>query len=489
LSEKTSLAQRTVVSIGWNFAGNAMQIGIGLGRSILLARLLAVETFGAYAWAHSVVALSAALPNFGLGSAFMHRAPETEDEDQAASVHFTLQLMLTLAWAIVLILSAVIFVKDDARRMALIWMTFITVGKRFASTPRLILMRRVIHRRLTLIQIMDTALSSVIALVLAWQGVSLWALLATDVVTFLVLIIGLYVWCPVWHPRLAWQPHVMRHFISFGSRNFIAGTLQYALDRVDDLWVGSYLGNTAMGLYSRAYTFALYPRRFLAAPIQSVSSGAYAELKEDRKRLSQVFYRTNALLIRTSFLFGGILALIAPEFIRLLLGERWLPMLNTFRLMLVYTLLDPFKLTIADVFIAVGKPEKIAFTRAVQLFAMGVGLFVLGSWVGIAGVAVAVDMMLLVGIVILLWQARAYVDYSLKKLFLIPLLSLIVSLGLALLAVEIPLFQGSDWHTGFGKVVVFLVTYCGILALLEFRNFLMLIDFLSSLLHRARVET
>jgi PST family polysaccharide transporter len=239
-----------------------------------------------------------------------------------------------------------------------------------------------------------------------------------------------------------------------------------------------------MGFYSRAYTFALYPRKFLAAPVQSVSTGAYAELKDDRKRLSQIFYRTNALLIRTSFLFAGILALIAPELIRLLLGEKWLPMLGTFRLMLVYTLLDPFKLTIADVFVAVGKPEKIAFTRAVQLFAMGVGLFVLGSRFGIAGVAVAVDLMLLIGIAILLWQARAYVDYSLKRLFLVPLISLTVSLGLALLAVEIPLFQGSDWHTGFGKSAVFLVTYCGMIALLEFKNFLMLIDFLISIISR-----
>jgi len=457
-----------------------MQIGIGLGRSILLARLLAVETFGAYGWAHSVVALSAALPNFGLGSAFMHRAPETEDEDQAASVYFTLQLMLTLAWSIMLILSAVIFVKDDARRIALLWTTLITVGKRLASTPRLVLMRRVIHSRLNLIQVVDIALSSVVALALAWRGISLWALLATDAVTFLVSMIGLYVWRPVWCPRLTWQPKIMRYFISFGSRNFIAEALQYALDRVDDLWVGSYLGNTAMGLYSRAYTFAGYPRTILAAPINTVSIGTYAELKDARKRLSQAFFRINAFLVRSGFFVAGLFALVAPEFIRLALGAKWLPMLNVFRLMLVYTMFDPFKLTVANLLVAVGEPEKIARIRLIQLIVLLIGLFLLGPSWDIAGVALAVDAMLVVGIVGLLWQVRNYVDFSFPRLFVAPAWALGIAMISARSAILLPGVLGSDWRTGFVKMITFMVFYALILLVLEHRDWLRMIQFCRS---------
>ena len=98
-------------------------------------------------------------------------------------------------------------------------------------------MRRVVHRRLTLVQSADVVCSSIIALVLAWQGASLWALLATDLITALVSIAGFYLWRPFWHPRFTWDPQAVRYFLGFGSRNFIAATLQYALDRVDDLWV------------------------------------------------------------------------------------------------------------------------------------------------------------------------------------------------------------------------------------------------------------
>ena len=51
----------------------------------------------------------------------------------------------------------------------------------------------------------------------------------------------------------------------------------------------------------------------------------------------------------------------------LLLGEKWLPMLDTFRLMLVFSMLDPIKITVASVLVAVGKPNLVGQARAIQL--------------------------------------------------------------------------------------------------------------------------
>jgi O-antigen/teichoic acid export membrane protein len=205
----------------------------------------------------------------------------------------------------------------------------------------------------------------------------------------------LYAWRPVWKPRFAWDPEVMRYFLDFGSRNFFNAILYQALDRIDDIWVGIFLGETATGFYSKAYSFATYPRKVLAAPVNWVIGGTYAELKHDRERLSRLFRIVNSVLIRSGFFLAGLLALIAPEFIRVLLGEKWLPMLNAFRLMLVFTLFDPIKITIASVIgLAGGKPEWVLGARTAQLVLMLVGLFALRPSLGISGVAIAVDGML-----------------------------------------------------------------------------------------------
>jgi O-antigen/teichoic acid export membrane protein len=461
-----SLARRSVTAAAWNIGVSMARVVVLFVRSILLARLLPVEVFGIYAFAMSVVNLSSAVPIFGMWGAFLHRAPESQDEEQLAAVHFTLKGLFTLGWVAVLLCAALILTSGETQ-LALILLTLVYGGVHLTQTPRMILTRRVEHRRLALMQLVDALLSSAAAIALAWRGVTLWALLATDIITLIVNIYGLYLWRPVWKPRLAWSAPVVRYLLSFGGRTFVADVLMRALDRVDDLWTGIALGETALGFYSRAYTFAIYPRYILALPINTVAGGTYAELKEDRLRLSKAFFRTNAFLVRSGFLLGGLLALAAPEFIRLALGEKWLPMLTAFRLMLVYTLFDPIKITVADVLTASGAPGKVIRARAIQLVVLIAGLVSLGPWLGISGVAIAVDAMLVVGIALLLWQVRAYVDYSLRQLFLVPALALLAGLALASGAVTIPALQGSDWITGAVKSVVFASVYLAIILLLE----------------------
>lgn len=449
-------------------------VAFGLVRSVLLARLLPIEVFGVYALASSVVALTAPLPSFAMTGAFLHRAPETEDEDLAAAVHFTLRLVFTSIWMILLALGALLFTSGQDR-LALLALAIIRGCAQFAHTPRLVLIRRIVHRRLALIAIVDTALSTLIALALAWRGVTLWALLSTDLVTLLVSFIALYVWVPVWRPRLVWSAPIVRYYLSFGSRILAADLISEGLDRVDDLWTGLFLGKTALSFYSRAYTFAIYPRSILAAPINMVAGGTYAELKDNRPGLSRAFFRTNALLVRSGFGLAGLLVLIAPEFIRLILGARWLPMLEAFRLMLVFTLLDPIKVTVGSLFIAVGRPGDVLKARSIQFGFLIAGLFLMGPWLGITGVALAVDVMLFVGMAILLWKVRDYVDFSPWRLFGVPTLALMSALVIAYAASNLPVMVGSDWRTGLVKVLSFTIIYGVLLLALEAREFVKMI--------------
>jgi O-antigen/teichoic acid export membrane protein len=341
-----------------------------------------------------------------------------------------------------------------------------------------------VHRRLALVQVINILLSSLAAVGLAWRGATLWALLSTDLSVFVINILLFYLWRPVWRPRLAWAPRAMRYFLRFGSRNFLAIVLLRGIDKADELWAGFYLGVTSLGYYSRAYTFATYPRIILAQPVNRVVEGTYAELKENRHHLSQAFFRANAFLVRSGFFLAGLLALVAPEFTRLLLGPKWLPMLDAFRLMLVFTLLDPIKTTVGGLFIAVGSPERVVRARFAQLVVLVGGLFLLGPTLGITGVALAVNIMLAVGMIILLRKAREYVDFSPLRLFVAPALALLLGLLLARIAINVPGVLGSDWRTGFVKSIVFSMTYSIALLITERRQFFEIFSVLNKQIFR-----
>ncbi len=470
-----SLARRSVTSVFWNMGVSMVQVAVGVVRSALLARWLPVAVFGIYGTSASIVLLTTVGAGFGLRGAFLHRAPETEDEEEAAAVLFTLSLVLTAIWTILIVIGTLLL-AEGPDRLALLVMTGTQAGVQVSTAPRAILVRRVVHRRLALLQLLDIVISAGVALYLAWRGAGLWALLATNIVTLVLTIALLFLWRPVWRPRLLWLPGTIRYYLRFGSRNFVATVLQQALNQVDDLWTRGFLGKVSLGYYSRAYTFATYPRSVLASSVNSVAGGTYAELKRDRRRLSQAFFRINALLLRSGFLFAGLLVLVAPEFIHLVIGDKWLPMLNTFRLMLVFTLFDPIKVTVAQLFVAVGRPEFVVRARLIQLGVLAAGLLALagpvpiGLSLGIDGVAIAVDVMVVVGIGLLLLEARKHVSYSLRRLLLFPAVALGAGLVAAWSAAQLSFVSGSDWRTGAVKIGVFTVVYGLLLFLFEGRQ-------------------
>ncbi|MGD2207178.1 MAG: oligosaccharide flippase family protein, partial [Anaerolineae bacterium] len=464
-----NIAKRTVHSTAYNVASSLVQTAIQFGRSIILARLLGPDAFGVYAFAGSWIVATRPLSQFGLGGALLHRARESEGEI-ALRVHFTLSLGFSIVWAVGLA-SLGPWIIPDAMPQETLWALWILISAEFVDqltfTARMVLVRRVVFRRIALMNISTTVIATTVAILLAWKEFGVWSLVVTDIIGAVILVIGYYTYRPVWRPRLGWSKDIVRYFLDFGRRTFLAGVLLRALDRVDDLWTGMFLGETPLGFYSRAYRFATYPRTILASPLNSVAAGTYAELRDKPKRLSQAFFRINSFLVRSGFLVAGLLALVAPEFIRIVLGTKWLPMLTAFRLMLVFTLLDPIKVTIANLFVAVGRPEKTVRTRFVQLVVLVIGLWILGPALGIEGVAVAVDVMLVVGIGLLLWQAREHVQFSLRRMFAVPTAALIVGMIAGRAAILVPGILGSPWRTGSVKIAVFLVLYVGVVVLLE----------------------
>ncbi len=341
---------------------------------------------------------------------------------------------MTVIWVglTLLGLSLLGWLRDPNMRTAYLLILSTEAAGQLINPLRSVLIRKVEHQRLAVIDTIDITLTAIITSIMALLGSTLWALLTANVIEMAVNFFMLFIWRPVWKPRLSWSRSTVRYFLGFGGTNLLAGGLQRGLDRLDDIWTGVYLGAQALGFYSRAYKFAKYPSVFLAAPVNTVADGTYAELKGDRANLSLAFMRSNALMVRTGFYMSALLSLMAPEFILIIMGARWLPILSAFRLMLIFTLFDPMKQTIASLFNAVGQPMTVVKVRSFQLVVMIAGMYLMGNGMGIAGVALAVDVMLVLGIGIVLHLARKYVDFSLKDLFLTPLLAVAVGMGLTL---------------------------------------------------------
>jgi O-antigen/teichoic acid export membrane protein len=462
----SDLAQRSIRSVTWISFVNMIFLPVNFIQSVLLARLLAVEYFGVYAGMSSIIVLTSVIFEFGLGNAYLHRSQETLNQEQAISVLFTLRLIFDTLWLLSFLIFGFLTLSGLNR---LVFLVLLVAGyfNRLTLTPRLLLVRQVRHRRLAILDLIINISTTVASLFIAFLSHSIWALLISPITATVFGIMGMYFIKPIWKPKLIYTKSAFRYFMSFGSRNLANNIFDAAIENIDNIWTSIFLGNQWLGYYSRAFKFAIYPRIILSTPISSVVLGTFAELKFDRRRLSKAFFQTNALLIRTGFLLAGWLAVIAPQFIRLLLGERWMPMLEAFRLMLIFSLLDPIKSSVSSVFVSVGVPEKISIIRIAQLSVMIVGLLTLGFRFQIIGVALSVDLMIVVGTVLSLLLVRSYIDVSYLKLFAAPVISLVTGIGLAVLFNSLFYSPRSDLWTAIGGSFFFGGGYVTVLLILE----------------------
>jgi O-antigen/teichoic acid export membrane protein len=483
-----NIVQRTVSSTIYNIAANVIGEVVGFIGTIILARLLEPEVFGVMAFVSSVVLLSLSLPNFGLQGAFMRQTGgKAGVTEESLRVFFTLRLLFSLIWAVVMVAGVLLFAPAHTRLAfwIVIACTFFMNQTMVITT---LLARRVQFLRLAITQAVCDVATTILSIVLAWLGWGIWALLFARVLLVIINVTFLFIIRPVWKPRLGWSKELVRHYLSFGSKVFLANILDSALDRVDDVYTGSMLHDRVMGFYDKAYGFATYPRALLVDPLRQVVVGTYAQLSDDRPRLSQTFSMVNELVARVNFWMAAVLWLIAPEFIRLALGVKWMPIMQAFQLMLVFTMFDPLKSMVGSVIVQCGAPERVIRARVIQLVVMVIGLFALGPRWNIAGVALAVDIMLIVGIVIFYIEARRFVDYSLKRIFTVPTLALVLGTLAALAALKLPGVTSSDWISGAVKIAVVTLVYAAIVIIFERKRIPKLWKVLRQVFLRKKVE-
>ena len=384
------IASRTIRGAALNMGSSAVTLVLGFARSVLLARLLSPEYFGVTALAMFFLSLTTQVQRFGLNRAFIHRQDDSPSNLATfASLHVGLTTIAVVVSLLAAPLLARLYPKQPSLAPVLAALAAFELLRAFNGVAQAVLTRALHFRRLAALDTASSVAMTIVAPTVAWLGGGVWALVAEQVTGVLVRTAGLWFYRRPFRLRLAVDRQLLRWYFRFGSSMFASQNLAFLLDQFDDFWTGTFLGPTALGLYSRAYDFARYPRRALSGPILRVFFPAFARLQGDRLRLSKAFYRVCSLVVRAGFLGFGVLALVVPEFISVFLGEKWLPMAITFQLMLAYTLLDPLVSTCGNLLTAVGQPRVAVRIRLTQLAVFVPAVIVLASTNGIDGVAVA----------------------------------------------------------------------------------------------------
>ncbi len=350
-----------------------------------LAHLLTPVEFGLAGMALVFTAVAGIFTDVALGPALVQRV-EIDELDRSTAFWTSLAagLVLTALGVAISPLVAHFFSRPAvgplfAAASSLFLLTSLSV------TQSALLTRELNFRSLELRTMLSALAGAGAAVALALAGAGAWTIVLQAVVAAAVSTALLWRLSP-WRPRFVYSRARLRTLGSFGAKTTASQFLDYLHLYGDNLLVGRFLGSRALGVYSVAYNAMFLPLMRISRPISQVAFAAFAKLQDDREQLREGWLRGNRVAAAaTAPLFLG-LAVVAPDFVPVVLGPRWDGAIRVLQVLCLAGLMGAFQTLNFSCVQATGRADVMLKLRLVTtpliLVAFAVGL----RW-GIVGVA------------------------------------------------------------------------------------------------------
>lgn len=352
--------------------------------TIIVARLLRPEDYGLIAMAGVFLGFIALFNEFGLGTAVVTLRHLTKE--QLAKTHSFACLLGTGGFLVACLVSVPAGNFFQSMEVTLIIITS-GIGFIFAalrSVPSSLCEKEFRFKVLAFLEGGAAILTTLVTVVLAWEGAGFWALVLGGLVGNAAATVMLLVFRPVGYswPSLAAMNEVLRL-----SAHIFWGRLSWYIASSSDVFIGGrVLGQVLVGTYSFAATIANVPFERVTGLASRVMPAFYSSVQTDPAATRRYLLLLTESISLITFPIGIGMALVAQDFIFLFLGEKWQAAVTPLQILACWASFRSVTTLIAPILNATGHSRVVmmnGFLCAI-LYPMG---FWIGSQFGVAGLA------------------------------------------------------------------------------------------------------
>ncbi|WP_138506705.1 MOP flippase family protein [Nostoc sp. PA-18-2419] len=383
--ESSNFRQKALEGVFWSAIQNWGRQAIAFVVFAILARLLGPETFGLVASASIFLAFIGIFLDQGFSVAIIQRKElETEHLDTAFWTNVGIGLLMTVLSIAGAGLVANFFSQPQLTPV-IRWLSLSFVIITLSSTQEAIFQRNLDFKPLAIRELIAVCVGGVVGVVMAFMGFGIWSLVSQQLINGLVQIIVLWS-ASNWRPRFKFSPKHFKELFTFGINVLGTQILNFVNRRSDDLLISYFLGPVALGYYSVAYRLLIIITQLLTGVTNQVAMPAFSRLQQEPEKLKSAFYKVTQLTSLISFpAFLGMAAL-APELVRVLFGEQWLPSIPVMQVLAFIGIVHSVSYFNGTVMTAMGKPFWKLRLNFMHSIANVIGFSIAVHW-GIVAVA------------------------------------------------------------------------------------------------------
>ena len=349
-----SLGSRILSGVAWK-AGSQVTLQITrMVVALVLARLLAPNDWGLAAMVIVFSGFVVVFTDSALGTALIQRR-ELLEEDRSSVFWVSAAGGLVLAVAgMALAGPLATFYGEPEVRWLFVALSAGFLVSALGATQMALLLREMQFRKLELRQIAATLVGSSAGIGIALGGFGAWAIVGQLLAEATTSTLLLWMLTP-WRPSFVFSTGSLRRLGGFAGTIFAENIVWQAGRTVGSVLIGRVLGAAALGTFTLAMTVILMPFARIAGPLQQVFFPAFSQISDDRGRIADIWIRATRIVGAISMPALVGLAIVAPDFVQVVLGPKWSEAAAVIQILAVVGILQSLHTLNGEVLLALGK--------------------------------------------------------------------------------------------------------------------------------------
>ncbi|MBK9736660.1 MAG: lipopolysaccharide biosynthesis protein [Saprospiraceae bacterium] len=370
-----NIGSKAIVALVWNVFSSGLVQFIQVVISLILARLLTPELFGAYAILIMINAFCQIIIESGLVSSLIRTKTLTIRD---YSTVFTFQMIISIALYFLIYFASEqisIFFNSIVPFHFIKITSLILIVKAFYSLHEMKLIRDLNFKLIATLNIISNVLAGAIAIYLALHDYGILSLIYMLFIQSSVY--GILLWIMVDLPvRCIIDIKSLKGHLKFGSFLMLSGILDSIFQQVYQVIIGKYFLLSQLAFYNKATTYSQLPIQMIVNPVNSVVYPFLANFSEDIVKL-KLYYKK--ILITTFFLLTPIMvvsAILMDNLILCLLTDKWIEIAPYFRILALVAILYPVHYYNLNILKVLGKTKLFFALDVVKKAIIVISIFV-----------------------------------------------------------------------------------------------------------------
>lgn len=360
-----SLKDKTAKGFLWGFLNNSTMQVLNAVFGVILARKLSQDDYGLIGMMAIFTAIAASLQDSGFVSALTNRKNPTHQDYNSV---FWFNIGVSACMYVLFFCSApllAIFYNEPLLTPLFRYYSLAFFAASFSIVPRAILFKQIRQKELAVVTIVALFLSGIVGVSMAFMDMAYWGLATQSICyTALVSIISWYI--SGWRPSLQITFQPIREMFGFSSRMLLTNIFNQLNNNIFAVVLGRFYTKSEVGLYNQANKWNTMGASTITGMVQGVAQPAFVQVGDDVQRLRRVFSKMLRFTCFVSFpaMFG--LALVAPEFIVILITDKWLGSAMLMRILCVGGAFLPITTLYQNIIVSRGKSQTYMWNTIAQ---------------------------------------------------------------------------------------------------------------------------